>query len=140
MTDTLVATTLDDFMLWRVDQLKTFLLKRGLKVSGRRKDKLVALPSLPFGAVEMCIPGQASITLCLSPKMANYQILSKADLLWIPVYVLTFLLPARNVLIRLVYLLLIKIGVLDLVIISLNSSYSFCKFVQLCLSRSAFPL
>ena len=53
MTDTLAASTLDEFKLWRVDQLKAFLLKRGLKTSGRRKHELVALA---FGAVEMGIP------------------------------------------------------------------------------------
>jgi hypothetical protein len=57
MTDTLAASTLDEFRLWRVDQLRTFLLKRGLKVSGRRKDELVALA---FGAVEMGVPIKSS--------------------------------------------------------------------------------
>jgi len=36
-----------------VNQLKAFLLKRGLKVIGRQTEELVALA---FGAFEMCIP------------------------------------------------------------------------------------
>ena len=52
MTDTLAASSLDDFRRWHVDVLKTFVRKRGLKVGGRRKEELVALA---FASVEMCV-------------------------------------------------------------------------------------
>ena len=44
---------LDDFKRWKVDLLRSFCKKRGLVVSGRRKDELVALA---FAAVCQNLP------------------------------------------------------------------------------------